>query len=96
MAKTDAANTDRLKARLQYAFESNGWTKLETPRFKVWLQNNGRAPVIYDTDDADQVPEQWRRVSVSIDKAKVNLALKAGEPVPFAHFGEKGQHLRFK
>lgn len=40
--------------------------------------------------------EQCKRLDVTLDTEAVRDALDAGEPVPFARYGERGKHLRIK
>lgn len=73
-------------------------TKAETAtgRTNSVQQTGGAKPVVFDTVEAADVPERFRAVAVTIDKAAVKAALDAGEEVPFARYGELGCHLRIR
>lgn len=105
LATTDENNAKRLKELVKYVLEkhytgADGKAKLDTRRYKLWVQNNGgQVPIVMDpaVTSAD-VPEEYRHteIVVTIDMEKVRADLEAGLALDFADFGEKGTHLRIK
>ena len=97
-AKVDEGNAARLKERLRALFELRGWGKVETPRYTLRLTNNGgKLPLDLDADiRPEDLAERFRRVKVDVDTEAVRAALEAGEEIPFARFGTRGNHLRIR
>ncbi len=100
LAIVDANNAARLKSRLHEFFKAHNLDKIETLRFKVARQKNGGAlPVILDASAVEApelIPEPYRRVTYSANVGMIADDLKAGVEIPFAHLGERGEHLRIR
>jgi hypothetical protein len=96
LAQTDANTVSRLKARLQYFFESEGIEKIETDRFKFGLANNGGALPVVVKVDARELPYALKRVEYIPDIAAIRAALEKGEATEYAEFGVRGKHLRVR
>jgi len=101
LAASDTKAADRLKDRLKWFFEKHALTKLETPRFRLGLQNAGGVlPLrIDDTVKAEDVDERFHKVvpaRVEFDKDTVRQALESGEYLTFARFGERGKRMVIK
>lgn len=95
-ARRQEAKVKALKLRLMESLNTLGIKKLETERFTVSVANNGGAlPLIVDPDLAE-IPEPFQKITVSLDNEKVRAELAAGNELPFAKLGERGQHLRIK
>lgn len=88
--------TDRMKAALLAYLTASGQAKVKTPIVTVSVCNNGgRVPVEFDPDA--EVPDEFmRQPPPVVDNDAVRAALEAGEPLPFAKLGARGQHVRFR
>lgn len=98
LAASDENRARLLKERLKSFFQLHDLKTIETPRYKLSLQRNGgKAPLILDDSiPVTQLPEQFQRVSIDADTAKIREALEAGESLPFAHLGQRGESMRIK
>ena len=98
LAKTDENTARNLKDRLVWALNEMGIKKLETPRFKVAVTNNGgKTPL--DIHDPEAVPQELQKLipaRYEIDSDKIREALESGQEVAGAILMERGQHLRIR
>jgi hypothetical protein len=63
---------------------------IETPLFRISIQRNGgKTPI----DIHGEVPQEWCRIRYDADKERIRVALEAGESLPFAVLGERGERL---
>lgn len=84
------------KGYMQQSMASHGERKLEAGTFTVSVQKNGgKAPIVVEAAVED-IPQEYRKVSYVADNDKIRAALDAGEKLPFAHLGERGESLRIK
>ena len=96
LAESDAKAAARLKERLQYFFEVQGISKLETDSYRLSIANNGGLlPLLVDRAP-EALPAEFQKITVAADNEAIRRALESGEPIDFAHFGERGRHLRIK
>ena len=93
LARVRKNAADRLKDRLKSAMETTGQLKLESDRFKVRVQKNGR-PSIAWTGEPDALPCEYSRVAVSLDGQAAYEAWKAGRELPEGFKVTEGTHLR--
>ena len=96
-AKVRDNRNAQLEARLRLHLESTGRTSIETATGRpIALRlNGGRLPLIIDGDRrATDVEPRFLKMVSSIDTELVRASLEAGEELPFARLGERGQHLR--
>ena len=81
LAQADKHRAKRGKERLQLYFERHGLKKFKTPRFTIGHQaNGGKAPLIVPPtweEDPTLAPENFRKVSYSLDKEAIRAALEA-------------------
>lgn len=56
--------------------------------------NGGDLPLVVTEQDATALPAQFQKVEISANNEAIRKALKDGEDLPFAHFGERGQYIR--
>lgn len=94
-AKMLAKRRDYLKQRVQDHMERHGLTKILTAKgHSITLRaNGGTAPLLLNDLTSDQIPEEYAKVTVEVDRYKVRKALEDGVEVPFARLGERGKHL---
>jgi hypothetical protein len=87
-------HADRMKVALKDAMLKLETPKLETTRYKVWVQNaGGKLPIQIEAED---VPDEWKLVQLVIDKDGIRRTLEAGTSLPFAQLLPRGQVLRIK
>lgn len=93
MKKAIDNNVDRMKGCLQYAMESMGKTEIKTDLHTFKIQKNGgKLPLVITGD----VPGNYQKVIYEVDNDRIRKALEDGEELDFAHFGDRGTHLRIK
>ena len=90
--KTVANIQDRMKDRLKYALEITGQTKIQAGTFTVGLQSN---PPAEEIESEDAIPDEFKVVVTSINRAAILAALKDGIDVPGARL-TRGQHVRIR
>ena len=56
-------------------------------------KNGGKQPMIVN---AEEVPDNYMKVTYSVDNDKIRKALEDGEELPFAHLEERGKHIAIK
>ena len=99
-ATTYKNKADSLKDRLKTYMELHDRQKIETGRFTVSVtRNGGKLPVdLYEGVVPEDLPEQFRKVTVEADKDRLRIALLAeqSELGRLAFIGERGTHLRIK
>ena len=94
LADTTQNHIDRMKIALKESLLKLETPKLETTRYKVWVQNaGGKLPIQIESDD---VPDEWKLVQLVIDKDGIRRTLEAGTSLPFAQLLPRGQVLRIK
>lgn len=86
----------RLKDRLKLFLDIQGISKLETRRYKVGVQANGGKLPLEVTVAAEQLPERFQRVSVTVNSDAIRAAIEAGEAVQGCSIGERGTHVRIR
>lgn len=90
-------NISRMKKYLFDAMKFTGKTKFKTDLFSFSIaKNGGKQPLELFTDDADRVPEAFRKQITEIDKEAVREALEKGEKLEFAALKERGESLRIR
>lgn len=81
LAKIDENLAERLKARLKEYFDQEGITKIETALHKFAIQNNGGVLplVLVEGLEPEGLPEEFRKLTVTVDSEKLREAVEAGE-----------------
>jgi hypothetical protein len=94
--RTAAENRERrIKDYLHACMLRLGVSKVDGDRAKVAIQKNGR-PSITWMGEEDQVPDAFRRVSVSVDGTAAYNAWKSGAELPEGFRVEVGTHVRVR
>lgn len=97
LAKADEAMVKRLKSTLQYFFEREGLKRQDTDRHRITLaKNGGKAPVLFDDTFPEDMPEKYQITVIKPNTDAIRADLEAGEELPFARLGERGQSIRVK
>lgn len=103
LAARDAKQAKGLEARLHAYFTLHGITKMETALHKLSIVKSGGKLAVVISADANpcdiDVDERFQRVipaTVEFDKDEVRKALEAGEKLPFACLGKRGERLSIK
>lgn len=78
---------------IKVTMQNLGVTELEAGDVTLALQNNGGTlPLIVD----GTVPERFTKITIENDDARIREALDNGEQLDFAHYGERGKHIKVK
>ena len=97
LIKTDENTVRWLSNYLLNHLESKDLKKIRTNRFNLSVAaNGGKKPVIIDDVSVEEIPQEYQKVSLSLDKKKIRQALESGEKLDFARLEERGQHLRIR
>ena len=80
-AKSIATNRKILKQNLQEAMETTGKTKIKTPEFTIYIQNN---PESLKLIDESKIPAYLTKTDIVPDKTRIKQLLKEGKDVPGA------------
>lgn len=85
---------DWLKTGLEHMMRATGRTKFKTALFSFNIQKNGgNVPVVFNPDIS--VPAEWLKPG-DPDTTKIRQHLEAGNSLPFAVLGERGESLRIR
>lgn len=94
LADSDDALAHKLRDAMRSAMEATGRTRVDTPKFRLSVrQNGGKIPVLIE--DPDRIPTQYQipRMTTVIDKEAIRAALEKGEAVSGAALGTRGSRL---
>ena len=84
----------RMKDALEAMMRSTGRLKFKTALFSFGIQKNGgKNPVVFAKDQP--VPAEWLKPG-DPDTEKIRKHLEAGNELPFAVIGERGESLRIR
>lgn len=83
----------RLKLYLQQHLAALGIDRLDTPRFKVYRQQN---PLKVEWLGSGDPPREFARVRIEPDLQLVKQALESGKELPEGFRVSRGEHLRIK
>lgn len=87
-------HADRMKVALKDAMLKLETPKLETTRYKVWVQNaGGKLPLQIEEED---VPHDIKKIQLVTDKEKIREMLESGAQLPYAKLLPRGTVLRIK
>jgi hypothetical protein len=98
LAESDRKKVYELKERLRCVFASHGWGKVETPRYRLSLvQNGGKAPLIVDIP-TEELPTEFVEIRQTLAARNdlIREHLESGKELNFARIGERGSHIRIK
>lgn len=85
---------DRMKVALKEAMLKLETPKLETLKYKVWVQAaGGKQPIQIEESD---VPDEFKKTQLVTDKDAIRCALEDGKQLPFAQLLPRGMTLRIK
>jgi hypothetical protein len=94
LARTDENGAERMKARLKDHLERTGRQRIETRLFRVWVQAS--APSVVYAGAVENLPREFTRIEVKIDKEALHAAAKAGAPLPEGVEIVRGTNLRIR
>jgi Gp157 protein len=79
LATTDRNAAERIKRRIKNFFDIHKIKKLDTPRYRLWIQGNGgKAPLTVPEQwerEPASAPEQFQRRKIELDKDAIRSAL---------------------
>ena len=95
LVKTRANRVERIKAYLLASMKMRGEDKF---RFGIGTVSIVATPpgVRQCPDDPMELPEQFRRVAVTVNKSELVAAWKRGEPIPASVIVAAGETLRIR
>lgn len=94
LAAVTSSKVDRMKVALKEAMSKLQTPKLETTRYKVWVQNaGGKLPIQIEEED---VPHDMKKVQMVTDKDKIRELLESGNQLTYAKLLPRGTVLRIK
>ncbi len=102
LAGVDSNAAKRLKDRLLWFMSNRNVAKIDTDHYKIAIaQNGGVAPLHVESAATPEMMYgskygRFVKVRYEWDNAAIRDALKAGETLPFASLGERGQNLRIR
>ena len=91
--KTIENRSKWLKNRLFLAMKELGIPKIKTDLYTISIQKNGGVQPVVLTGE---IPDNFKKIVYEDDMEKVREALKNGEELEFAHFGERVESLRIR
>lgn len=97
-ADVEANAAERMMERLKDFLTMTGQPKFTTAAGrKLTVKNNSsQSLVLADCIDIDTLPDEFVKVTKSVDSAKVKAELMAGGELPFAMLAPRGSHLLIK
>lgn len=87
---------ERLKTNLKLSMEAAGEKRIEAGTFKVRIQTNSTPTVEFLSNDQDDIPQQYMKIKVDLDRAKVAEDWKRGAPIPEVLKVGLGSHIRIQ
>lgn len=94
-AKAIDGNISRMKAALQVSMELCEKPKFKTELFSFNIQNNPVSCVVDDSVDINQIPEEYLKITKTINKTALKEAIQNGQEFDYAHL-EQSRSLRIK
>lgn len=91
LADTDARAADRLRERLHSAILFLNIPKIETDLFRISVVNN---PPSVKVEDAETLPNKYKRLKIEADKSALMADFKAGLPLPEGVMIERTTRLK--
>lgn len=88
------ANAKRLKEYVKGVLDQLGMKKVETPLFSVRVQANPPTVKLDDNYDAADLPEEFKRIKIEVNKTAILEVAKAGGTLPPGVEVVRGSHLR--
>lgn len=93
-AKSRERKVEWLKAMIKFYLESTGQDRIESPKFKFRLQNNGGVIPVKILDES-AIPGDYLRYPPPVpDYELIRETLQSGGSVDGAELGERGRHVR--
>ena len=88
------SSVDRLKQNLFDSMKATGKEKFKTELFTFSIQKNGGSlPVIVDVP-TEKLPDDLVQITEKPDLKAIQKYIEETGDLTYAHFGEKGEHLR--
>jgi hypothetical protein len=94
LATVTQRQVDRLKLALKESLLKLERPKVETTRYKVWVQPAGGKQPLQIIEE--EVPHDLKKVELVVDKDKIRDLLESGNDLPYARLLPRGYTLRIK
>ena len=93
-AKSIDNQVDHMKATLLMYLKAAGKTSAGDKVIKASIvKNGGKAPLEIDIAP-EELPENFRKITVAADKDAIRTALENGKEFSWARIGERGEHIK--
>lgn len=86
----------RLKESLMTSMKETGKQKFKTELFSFGIQKNGGKAPLKVTATIDELPEEFRKVTVEPDNAKIREYIEQTGDLEYGYFEERGESLRIR
>lgn len=95
--KSCKSGIDRLKGNLYESMTAMNKREIPNDLFTIKIQKNGgKAPVILDVEDTDDLPDELVRIKEEPDLDAIRELIEKKGSCKFAHLGDRGESLRIK
>ena len=96
-AKTIDNQVTHMKDTLLMFLKAAGRDKAGDAVIKASIaKNGGKAPLIVDYINAEDLPQEFQKVTISANNEAIREALENGEQLEWARIGERGEHINIK
>lgn len=97
-AKARLARVERLKDRLKQHMQETGQTKAVSDQGRVFTvcKNGGKQSVDVDPIPLTEIPPEFLKPKVEVDKDAIREALQGGRELPFARLKDRGTHVKIQ
>lgn len=86
----------RLQEGLKFYLKSKGMKKVHTNNYDFSVCKNGGKQPIEITVDSHDIPKEYCYFQPKPNTDIIRKALESGQDLEFAHFGERGEHIRIR
>lgn len=96
-AKTIDSQITHMKDTLLMFLKAAGRDKAGDAVIKASIaKNGGKAPLIVDYINAEDLPQEFQKVTVTANNDAIRDALEHGIELDWARIGERGEHINIK
>ena len=96
-AKSIDNQISHMKSTLMMFLKAAGRDKAGDAVIKASIaKNGGKAPLIVDYINAEDLPQEFQKVTVTANNDAIRDALEHGVELDWARIGERGEHINIK
>ena len=94
-AKSIDNQISHMKSTLMMFLKAAGRDKAGDAVIKASIaKNGGKAPLIVDYINAEDLPQEFQKVTISANNDAIREALEGGQQLEWARIGERGEHVK--